>query len=53
VYTGDFNATADGHLGAAAIPGLRPHLLIIESTYGSSVPGGGKGEGGKIWRGEG
>ena len=37
VYTGDFNATADAHLGAAAIPRLRPNLLITESTYGSSV----------------
>jgi len=37
VYTGDFNATADGHLGPAAIPPLRPHLLITESTYASST----------------
>lgn len=32
VYTGDFNTSADRHLGAAAIPQLRPHVLITEST---------------------
>jgi integrator complex subunit 11 len=32
VYTGDFNSTADRHLGAAAIDSLRPDLLITETT---------------------
>ena len=33
VYTGDFNTTADRHLGAARIGRLEPHVLITESTY--------------------
>ncbi|KAJ1624126.1 cleavage and polyadenylation-specific factor 3-like protein, partial [Pavlovales sp. CCMP2436] len=37
-YTGDFNMTADRHLGAARVPvGLRPHLVISESTYGTTL----------------
>lgn len=32
VFSGDFNTTADRHLGAASIPRLRPNVLITEST---------------------
>eukprot|EP00834_Sanchytrium_tribonematis_P000110 NODE_3_length_80033_cov_0.932970.p26 type:complete len:322 gc:universal NODE_3_length_80033_cov_0.932970:79458-78493(-) len=34
VYTGDFNMTADRHLGQASIERLKPDVLITESTYG-------------------
>ena len=37
VYTGDFNTTADRHLGAASIPSLRPDVLVTESTYATTV----------------
>lgn len=38
VYTGDFNMTPDRHLGAAQItPGLKPDLLISESTYATTI----------------
>ena len=37
VYTGDFNSTADRHLGSAHIDRCRPDVLITESTYGSTV----------------
>jgi len=37
VYTGDFNTTADRHLGSAHIDRCRPDVLITESTYGSTV----------------
>ncbi|KAL0265568.1 UNVERIFIED_CONTAM: hypothetical protein PYX00_011280 [Menopon gallinae] len=37
VYTGDFNTTADKHLGSAWIDRLEPDLLITESTYGSII----------------
>ena len=37
VYTGDFNSTADRHLGCARIERLRPHALITESTYATSI----------------
>jgi integrator complex subunit 11 len=37
VYTGDFNSTADRHLGAAAIDTLRPDLLITETTYATTI----------------
>jgi integrator complex subunit 11 len=37
-YTGDFNMTADRHLGGARVPvGLRPQLVISESTYGTTL----------------
>jgi integrator complex subunit 11 len=38
-YTGDYNTTADRHLGPAALPRLRPDLLITESTYATTVRG--------------
>ncbi|VDM97005.1 unnamed protein product [Thelazia callipaeda] len=38
LYTGDFNTTPDRHLGAARVePGLRPDLLISESTYATTI----------------
>ncbi|EPR78398.1 YSH1, RNA processing exonuclease [Spraguea lophii 42_110] len=37
VYTGDFNMTADKHLGSARIDCLKPDVLITECTYGSTV----------------
>ncbi|KAI6204623.1 Integrator complex subunit 11 [Aphelenchoides besseyi] len=38
LYTGDFNMTPDRHLGAAHVfPGLRPDLLITETTYASTI----------------
>ncbi|KAM0688555.1 Integrator complex subunit 11 [Conglomerata obtusa] len=37
VYTGDYNMTADKHLGSAWIDCLRPDLLITESTYGNVI----------------
>ncbi|KAL9256140.1 Cleavage and polyadenylation specificity factor subunit 3-II-like protein [Drosera capensis] len=37
VYTGDYNMTADRHLGAAQIDLLQLDLLITESTYATTV----------------
>uniref|UniRef100_A0A7E4W0U2 Integrator complex subunit 11 n=1 Tax=Panagrellus redivivus TaxID=6233 RepID=A0A7E4W0U2_PANRE len=38
LYTGDYNMTPDRHLGAAHVsPGLKPDLLISESTYASTI----------------
>jgi integrator complex subunit 11 len=38
LYTGDFNMTPDRHLGAAHVyPGLRPDLLITETTYATTI----------------
>ncbi|KAL7148477.1 hypothetical protein ABFS83_06G180800 [Erythranthe nasuta] len=36
VYTGDYNMTADRHLGAAQIDRLQLDLVITESTYATS-----------------
>ncbi|CRK90406.1 CLUMA_CG004139, isoform A [Clunio marinus] len=38
VYTGDYNMTADRHLGAAWIDNLKPDLLISEATLRNSRP---------------
>lgn len=36
--SGDFNSTPDRHLGAARVePGLKPDLLISESTYATTI----------------
>eukprot|EP01029_Cantina_marsupialis_P000099 TRINITY_DN1010_c1_g1_i1.p1 TRINITY_DN1010_c1_g1~~TRINITY_DN1010_c1_g1_i1.p1 ORF type:complete len:734 (+),score=249.19 TRINITY_DN1010_c1_g1_i1:139-2340(+) len=35
LYTGDFSLEEDRHLPKAAIPYVRPDVLICESTYGS------------------
>ncbi|KAI7982756.1 Cleavage and polyadenylation specificity factor subunit 3-II [Camellia lanceoleosa] len=37
VYTGDYNMTPDRHLGAAQIDRQRLDLVIIESTYATTV----------------
>ena len=37
VYSGDYNATADRHLGSAWIERCRPNVLITESTYATTV----------------
>ena len=38
LYTGDFNMTADRHLGSARPPArLAPHVLISEATYATSI----------------
>ncbi|KAL3997799.1 Integrator complex subunit 11 [Acanthocheilonema viteae] len=38
LYTGDFNTTPDRHLGAARVePGLKPDILISESTYATTI----------------
>jgi len=37
VYTGDYNMTADRHLGAAQIDRLKLDLLITESTYAKTI----------------
>lgn len=37
LYTGDYNMTADRHLGAANIDICRPTLLISESTYATTI----------------
>jgi integrator complex subunit 11 len=37
LYTGDFNTSADRHLGAASVPLLSPDLIITESTYGNAI----------------
>jgi hypothetical protein len=34
---GDYNTAADRHLRAAALPRLRPDLLISESTYATTL----------------
>lgn len=38
LYTGDFNATPDRHLGSAWVPDrLRPTVLITEATYATTL----------------
>ncbi|KAJ9472340.1 Integrator complex subunit 11-like protein [Diplonema papillatum] len=38
LYTGDYNTSSDRHLlGARVPPGLRPDVVISESTYGSTI----------------
>jgi len=39
VYSGDYNMTAERHLGSANVPQLRPDLLISESTYATTIRG--------------
>ena len=34
LYTGDFSREKDRHLLGAETPGERPHVLIVEATYG-------------------
>jgi integrator complex subunit 11 len=37
LYTGDYNTTADGHLGPARIDRCRPDVVITETTYATTV----------------
>ncbi len=37
LYTGDYNTSADRHLAAAWVDRVRPHLLITETTYASTI----------------
>lgn len=37
VYTGDYNMTADRHLGPASIEKLCPDVVMTESTYATTV----------------
>ncbi|CAG9466846.1 unnamed protein product [Pedinophyceae sp. YPF-701] len=36
LYTGDYSRIPDRHMAAAEIPPVRPHVVIVESTYGVS-----------------
>ncbi|KXZ41549.1 hypothetical protein GPECTOR_400g230 [Gonium pectorale] len=36
LYTGDYSRLPDRHLPAADIPPVAPHIVIVESTYGTS-----------------
>ena len=36
LYTGDYSRIADRHMPAADLPELRPHIVVVESTYGVS-----------------
>jgi integrator complex subunit 11 len=37
VYTGDYNMSADRHLGAAWINKLRPDVVLTETTYATTI----------------
>ena len=37
LYTGDFSCEEDRHLMAAEIPPTRPHVAVVEATYGTHV----------------
>ena len=37
VYTGDFNMTADRHLGSAWIQKVKPDVVITETTYATTI----------------
>lgn len=37
LYTGDYNMTADRHLGAAIVDRCEPDVLITESTYAATI----------------
>lgn len=36
LYTGDYSRIPDRHMPAADLPDQRPHIVIVESTYGVS-----------------
>jgi cleavage and polyadenylation specificity factor subunit 3 len=36
LYTGDYSRVADRHMPPADLPSLKPHIVIVESTYGVS-----------------
>lgn len=37
VYTGDFNMTADRHLGSAWIDKIKPDVVLTETTYATTI----------------
>lgn len=37
VYTGDYNANSDRHLGAAWMDKVKPDVLITETTYATTL----------------
>lgn len=36
LYTGDYSRVADRHMPPADLPSQRPHIVVVESTYGVS-----------------
>ena len=36
LYTGDYSRVPDRHMPAADIPSIPPHIIIVESTFGTS-----------------
>ena len=36
LYTGDYSRIPDRHMPAADLPDQRPHIVVVESTYGVS-----------------
>ncbi|KAK9813025.1 hypothetical protein WJX72_007682 [[Myrmecia] bisecta] len=36
LYTGDYSRLADRHLSAADVPEVKPHIVVVEATYGVS-----------------
>jgi Cft2 family RNA processing exonuclease len=36
LYTGDYSRLPDRHLSGADTPPITPHIVIVESTYGTS-----------------
>ena len=36
LYTGDYSRQPDRHMPAADVPGVQPHIVIVESTFGTS-----------------
>lgn len=36
LYTGDYSRVADRHMPPADLPALKPHIVVVESTYGVS-----------------
>ncbi|WIA30437.1 hypothetical protein OEZ86_000521 [Tetradesmus obliquus] len=39
LYTGDYSRVTDRHLSAADTPPVTPHIVIVESTYGTQLHG--------------
>jgi predicted metal-dependent RNase len=36
LYTGDYSRVPDRHMPAADLPMIPPHIIIVESTFGTS-----------------
>ncbi|CAL5219351.1 g1167 [Coccomyxa viridis] len=36
LYTGDYSRAADRHMSAADLPSPKPHIVVVEATYGVS-----------------